>query len=752
MHNVRRPLGRAAVFCALFLAALGITYHVRAAETAKFQVDDYQIDAHLTPKTNRLAARAQVKITALDDVNIATFELHNGLRVSKVWDEEHNTLPSERILQENAVRVQLQKPLTKGSSTTLTFDYEGALQSADDSPVQGLKLAYVGEPISYLLYAGRWFPVTGYGTDRFTATMHITVPNDITVIGSGGESAPAAPAATPATQAAPPTQAPATPAQPQATPQKPQASVSGLPLVNAFQTAGTSATAAPKKTTRRAPRKTKAAPEAKAPAKASEPEPFKKAGPNEKTYTFVWNRASFPGTIIAGRFTDTAVSEAGLNIHVYFLPDKKQFAAEYGATAAREFAFFTTLYGPTGSTNLKLVQLPDDTVPSTWAPEIAAVAARAISEKTNYRLVANAVAHQWWGSLLSPTTRNDTWITEGLARYSEARYIDHVAGQAAFEDATKDMSVGALACETTPLSQVGQFDSFDPTFQSLVTDKGGMIFHMLRWVIGDANFDKAMRSLVTEYAGKPIAADDLRKVTEQASGQQLTWFYTQWLDSTGAPEFKDKYTVFRTPKGFRIVGQIQQDLDLFRMPVELKVDTDGQTEMKRIDVVGTDSSFVVETFGKPRRITVDPDNRVLKNSPDLKVRTAIVRGQQLVQQGNLAEALKEFQKALESNKNSSLAHYRIAEVFYLQRNYQAAANAYRDALNGDADPRWTEVWSHIQLGKIFDLTGQRERALNEYKQAIATNDNTQGALEEARKYTQKPYQPVNTSTTAQNQQ
>jgi tetratricopeptide (TPR) repeat protein len=130
----------------------------------------------------------------------------------------------------------------------------------------------------------------------------------------------------------------------------------------------------------------------------------------------------------------------------------------------------------------------------------------------------------------------------------------------------------------------------------------------------------------------------------------------------------------------------------------------------------------------------------LKNSPELQVRTSIVRGQQDVEQGDLTEALKEFQKALDVNKNSSLAHYRVAEVFFQQKNYQAAANAYREALNGDGEPRWTEVWSHIQLGKIFDITGQRERATNEYRQALQTNDNTQGALEEARRYLQKAYE------------
>jgi tetratricopeptide (TPR) repeat protein len=112
----------------------------------------------------------------------------------------------------------------------------------------------------------------------------------------------------------------------------------------------------------------------------------------------------------------------------------------------------------------------------------------------------------------------------------------------------------------------------------------------------------------------------------------------------------------------------------------------------------------------------------------------------MVQQGDFAGALAEYKKALDVNTNSSLAHYRIAEVFFQQRNYQSAANAYREALNGDGDPRWTEVWSHIQLGKIFDITGQRERATNEYRQAIQTNDNTQGAMDEARRYLQKAYE------------
>jgi peptidase M1-like protein/tetratricopeptide repeat protein len=645
-----------------------------AAEKTRLRVDDYQIDAELTPHTHKISARAKVKFTALEDISATTFELHNGLRVTKVSDDAGKTLSAERITQDFTVRVQLSKPLSKDSSTTLTFEYDGTLDTADDSPVQGLKLASINDETSYLLYAGRWFPVNAFGINRFTATMNITVPAHMVVIGSGRETSGGASASK-------------------------KTGASTLPT---------------------------------------------------KTFTFVWDKPSFPGTIVAGTFQEFKSDEAGVDLHVFFKPVHQNLGAMYAETAIKEFTYYVTLYGAAPSTSLKVVELPDDTVPSAWAPEIAAVASRAVTEKVNYRLLANTIAHQWWGVSVSPATIDDWWMCDGFARYSEARYVENAAGSNGLEEVVKDMSVGALAYDSVPLATIGKLDMFSPEFQSLATDKGAMILHMLRWVVGDQKYDQTMRTFATKYAGKSASLDDFTAIAEQVYGEKLTWFFTQWLDSTGAPEFKTKYTVYRlgNNKGFRVVGEITQDLDLFRMPVELKIDTDGKTEEKRIEVVGTDSAFAIETFGKPRRISIDPDNRVLRNSSDVKLRADIQRGQALVQQGDFAAALTEFNKALEVSKNSSLAHYRIAEVFFLQKNYQASANAYRDALNGDGDPRWTEVWSHIQLGKIFDVTGQRERATNEYRQALQTNDNTQGALEEARKYLQKPFEQQKSSAGA----
>jgi tetratricopeptide (TPR) repeat protein len=293
-----------------------------------------------------------------------------------------------------------------------------------------------------------------------------------------------------------------------------------------------------------------------------------------------------------------------------------------------------------------------------------------------------------------------------------------------------------------PLIQSARLEDYSPELWALTGSKGAAVLSMLRYAIGDEKFFQTLKAYSQQYAWKSVNTDDFRKVAETVSGQDLGYFFIQWIESSGAPEFKLEYTIFRTPKGFRVMGKISQDLDTFRMPVDLKIETEGKPEEKRVEVVGTSSEFSVDTFGKPKNVVIDSGNRVLRYGNEVRVAVAIRRGEQFAELSEFGDALKEYQKALETTRNSSLANYRIAEIFFLQQNWQAAANSFREALNGDLEPKWTEVWAHINLGKIFDVTGQRERAVNEYNLAIRTKDNTQGAQEEAAKFLKTPYERV----------
>jgi len=435
------------------------------------------------------------------------------------------------------------------------------------------------------------------------------------------------------------------------------------------------------------------------------------------------------------------VSAGEGNVKVYLTASHQQSSNELAQTAAREYDFFAASFGAAESSRLNVVELPDDTLPAVWAPELAGIPGSRVGDTSVMRLLANTIARQWWGSEVSPRTLNDAWITNGMARYGELMYVERESGANALQAAIQDVSAGALAYDTIPLSSAGRLNPFSPEFQSMTLEKGAMIFHMLRGEIGDQAFLATLKDALSQFTGSSIRAADLEKIAEAESQQPLTAFFAQWLNGAGAPQFTCKYAIYRlgNNKGFRTIGEIDQDLDLFRMPVELRVETDGKTETQKIEVVGADTPFSVDTFGRPRRISIDPQGWVLKSTPGLQVRVHILKGQQLAAQGDLPAALAEYQKALEINSQSSLVNYRIGEVLFTQRNYQASVNAYRDALRGDGEPRWTEVWSHIQIGKIFDLIGQRDRAVNEYRLAVQTNDNAQGALNEARQGLQMPY-------------
>ena len=245
----RRALRLSVVFLLGFFFAWVASRPALAAEKTRLRVDDYQIDVQLLPQTHKLAAHAVVKVTALEDLNVATFQLNNALRITKLTDSNNKPLTPERNTQDSTVRFSLNSSIAKSASTTFTFEYEGTLENADESPVEGLKLAYVGPDTSYLLYSGLWFPVAGYGVNRFTSTISVTVPSHMVVIGSGKESSAAA--------------------------------------------AGTS----------------------------------KKPGAelaNSKTFTFTWEKPSFPGTIIAGTFQEFKSDDAGLDLHVFFKPNKQR--------------------------------------------------------------------------------------------------------------------------------------------------------------------------------------------------------------------------------------------------------------------------------------------------------------------------------------------------------------------------------------------------------------------------------------------
>ena len=642
-----------------------------------FRATYYDVEVLLHPEDQTISGQAKVEFIAQQPGRTVVVELHQDLRVNSVKLANGGTLEFERDNRYPLLlTIGLPDVISPGKTVTLVFDYTGPISSDDDSPTRGVRFANVDKTGAYLLLPARWFPLTNYPSNRYTGKFKIDVPDTFAVVGTG--------------KADPPTISPG----------------------------------------------------------------IGKGAPGTASYVFHCDHAGPVGTFVAGNLQLTPVQSEGFNVSVFAPPVQASTANSYATSLSHIVSYFSDIFGPLdikeNDPPLTIAQLPDGTVPGFSAPGLMLISARQWGTRANERLLSQLAAEQWWGDRVLALTASDAWLTDGLSRYAEAMYAEQSDGSAGLHKALEDFAVGALMYEdTAPISQAARLQTFSNEYRSVVADKGALVFHMLRTELGDDAFNALLRDLYKKYEGKNVNLNDFEKIAmtkipPPVKGQppvNLVSFFSQWLNSTGVPEFKMEYIVYRTQKGFKVVGKIHQDLDTFRMPVEIRVDTEGNPETKQILVTGTTQSFEIDTFGrpKPNGILIDPNNNLLKSSPRLRVHALIARGEGYAEVGKYYEAIQEYQKALDAQPSNSLAHFRMGEAMFYQKNYQAGANAFRAALGGDADPKWTEVWSHIYIAKIYDLLGQRERAVNEYSLAQHLGDDTAGAQQEVARYIQKPY-------------
>ncbi len=672
----RRVPGTFVFFTLIFLSCADAPLQAQAPRPANFLAEHYDVSASLDAIGQSISATAKIDFKAVEASSSVRVELHPNLIVKEVKGADGKPLTFERDNQNPLmVVVQLPTPVATAGRVTLTYTYAGLLVNEENSPVPGVRAALISKDGAYLLLPARWFPLTNFPSNRYTATFRLNVPDIFAVAGTGKASAP-----------------------------------SPMPGKNVVEG-------------------------------------------GRLLYTFECKNPAPHGTFVAGNLQLNPKQAEGINVAVYAPRASSANAEEFAASVARSAIIFSDMFGPIPDPTFTVIQLPDGTLRDYAAPGVLLLSQRIWEPKSSDRTIARLVALQWWGIQVLPATPGDVWISDGLARYSEALYAEQNAGKEAGLRAVDEFAVGALMYEdAAPIAQAARLAPYSPDYRSVVLNKGAMLFHMLRAQMGDVAFKSALRDFYFQFAEKSARIEDFENLAErraQAAAKppqeppNLRGFFAQWLNSTGVPEFSLEYVVYRTPKGFRVVGKIKQPLDTFRMPVDLRIDTEGNPELKTIDVIGTESGFTVETFGRPKPggIKIDPNNHILKGSTSLRARAAIARGEDLAEQGRFYDAVTQYQRALAIQPNRPLANFRMGEAFFYQKNYQAAANAFREALQTVPEPseKWTEVWSHIYLGEIFDLLGQRERAVNEYSKAKQTNDDTGGAQATAERYLKKAY-------------
>jgi aminopeptidase N len=234
-------------------------------------------------------------------------------------------------------------------------------------------------------------------------------------------------------------------------------------------------------------------------------------------------------------------------------------------------------------------------------------------------LVAHEMAHQWWGDLLTCRSWEHAWLNEGFATYFTALYFEYAKGKDEFQFNVYNMQRSARFADMTNKKPTVWNRYFDPTdvFGPHIYQRGGAILNMLRFVLGDELFWKAINYYAHKYAFQNVETNDFKIAIEEATGYNLKWFFDQWLYKAGYPIFEVKYSYDDSKKLLKLeVEQIQPGDSLtpevFKTPVDVEIATKSERKTFRIFIDKRKETFEFEVSDKPLMVIFDKGNWILK--------------------------------------------------------------------------------------------------------------------------------------------
>jgi aminopeptidase N len=236
----------------------------------------------------------------------------------------------------------------------------------------------------------------------------------------------------------------------------------------------------------------------------------------------------------------------------------------------------------------------------------------------NEDVIAHELAHQWFGDLITCQTWQDLWLNEGFATYSESLYREAQYGADQYRALIRYRLGDALAAQGSLF--VLDTSTVSGLFaRTRVYSKGASVLHMLRHVMGDTLFFRALRT----YAGDPrfrygtARTADFQQVCESVYGQSLAWFFTQWVYGERYPRYTLRWTASQDGPPYTIDAHLDQETgtttpSVFVMPVDLRFSTASRDTTITVWNSLNSESFTLTLPFRPERVEVDPEQWILR--------------------------------------------------------------------------------------------------------------------------------------------
>jgi len=298
-----------------------------------------------------------------------------------------------------------------------------------------------------------------------------------------------------------------------------------------------------------------------------------------------------------------AGSVQGVPLQTWAFPeDRERGISLFEATSRRAMDFFAARIGPYSYEKLANVQAAGlsgatEHATSIFYGEKQVPAGRAP--------VVHEVAHQWWGNAVTERDWDDVWLSEGFATYFALLFTEHDEGRDAFvaglRQSRERVRVNEEKLPGTPVIHQNLSD-MSRVLNRLVYEKGGWTLHMLRRQVGDEAFWRAMREYYKRFRDKNASTHEFRSIVESASGQELAWFFDQWLTRSGIPRLEGTWRYDAARKRVEVVVEQTQAGSPYRLDLEIGVDA----RVERVRLTDRRATFTFAADPAPASVTLDP--------------------------------------------------------------------------------------------------------------------------------------------------
>src|SRR6267143_1000969 len=474
-------------------------------------------------------------------------------------------------------------------------------------------------------------------------------------------------------------------------------------------------------------------------------------------FRFVNKQPVLIGNFVAGQYLVKSLRMGRYELQFFVKPGSENRITNYGELMGRALEFYTNEYGaPAFGSRLVIAQTDDETMDAYSGRGILFLAAKffdAARPASEDRLTRE-VAYQWWGQTVGLKSFDDAWISQGLAEWSAFALRESALTGAQLDATQREEQERALTFEQTSsiVRAPSALDDQSAAYQSIVFYKGAMVFRMLRETMGKDQFHRLMQKFLEQNRNKSASIDDFERLTSQVAGKNMRYFFAQWVEGTGVPEFSVDYQIIRTRAGkFRTRGTVRQNFENLHLPVELTLHSEGDSQTKILYLDGRSEDFDFESNGQPINAEVDPNDKILRLSDDLKISIVARRGIELFKEGQYAEAQQQLESALKLDRNNAWIYYNLGLVFFEQKNWQLALDNFQASIDAaSSKPAWIDTWARIKRGNAYDAKGDRAKAVNEYQKAVQAGSNYDNAQAVAKKFIATPYDPKAPAEQAQN--